>query len=252
MGTTETGKSPNLEVISNSGLKASEGSGAERRRRPRLNLTSEQFRLGSNGKIFSVADLSTQGMALRILDPEDLRLFPIATEIQGLLNIRGQKQSVRARIRHIATELVGCEFESLPDETRAALDKFLDPKVLGQEIRPIPASDASSLWYHGPSGTDLLFWRGLDGQYRRLTLYVLGSYVQWDIEKGLSTGQSQPAPRSDLGEMWGVVRFETQLMQDDTKPDPHKLKIAKELVLSSNLPQDLKKWCVRHFTDDKG
>lgn len=243
-----TGKSPNLEVISNAqtGSEAA-GSGAERRRRPRLNLTSEQFRLGSNGKIFSVADLSAEGMAIRILDPEDLRVFPVAAEIEGLLNLRGQKQSVRARVKRITPELVGCEFENLGAEARAALERFLDPKVLGQEIRPIPASDTSTLWYHGPSGTDLLLWRGVDGQYRRLTLYVLGSYVQWEIERGLSTGQAQAAAQPEHAEMWGVVRFDTMLMQDDAKPDPQKLKIAKELVLSSNLPQDLKKWCVRHF-----
>lgn len=237
-------KSPSLEVVSDAGGGASADS-LERRRRPRLNLSAEQFRLNTNGKIFSVADLSSEGMALRVLDRQDFNLFPVASVIEGTLNLKGRKFPVRARIRHLGADLIGSEFEEISAEVRAELMAFLDPEVLGREIRPIPASDPGTLWYHGPSGTDLLFLRGVDGKYRRLTLFVLGNFIQWDEELGLSTGLAQGS--DSLSEVRGVVRFETMLLRPDARPDREKLAVAKALILSSNLPQDLKKWCVRQF-----
>src|SRR5262249_2303318 len=91
---TPNEKSPNLKSVSDQ-------DGSERRRMPRLNLTGEQFRLGLNGKIFSVADLSTEGMALRVLEPNDLAVFPVATRIEGTLNLRGEKYAVHAQVRHV-------------------------------------------------------------------------------------------------------------------------------------------------------
>lgn len=237
-------KSPNLEIISKD-ESARQPEGAERRRLLRINLSGEQFRLASGGKIFSVVDLSREGMALRLIDPQDSHLFPIAAHVEGLLNLRGIKHVVQARVRHLRADRVGCEFEHLPPASQRAVQEFLDPAFLGREIKPIPASDAATLWYHGPSGTDLLFTRRNDGQYRRVVLYVLGFFVQWDVEGGLCTGTWEA---SDVqGEVWGVMRLETQLLQKEPSPDPAKLRIAKELLLGSNLPQDLRKWCLRHF-----
>ncbi|MGZ3700108.1 MAG: PilZ domain-containing protein [Bdellovibrionota bacterium] len=234
-------KSPNLEVISN----ADQLRGAERRRLPRLSLTAEQFRLSSNGKIFSVQDLSVEGMAIRIIDSEDLRLFTVGAKFEGLLNLKGNKYTVRGHVRHVTRELVGCEFGELDEPVKSALQSFLDPAVLGQEIRPIPSAERNSLWYHGPSGTDLILHRGNDGQYHRMMLYVLGSFVQWEQEKGLSTGRTDIGP--ETGETLGIVRFDTLLLSPDPELDRGKLQIAKTLILSSNLPQDLKGWCVRHL-----
>src|SRR5262249_41794079 len=161
-------------------------------------------RLKQNGKIFSVCDLSPDGMAIRILDRNDLILFTMSRLIEGTLNLRGEKVSVQARVKRITGDAVGCEFESLLPEARTLLEKFLDPKALGQEIKPLPVSERqNTLWYHGPSGTDLLLKRGADGQYTKLMLYVLGIFIQWDHEEGLSTGRTE----SDLSasEVRGVV-----------------------------------------------
>ena len=238
-------KSPSLEVISKEADSSAASSEAERRRMLRINLSTEQFRLNSTGKIFSVVDLSREGMAIRLIDPEDSHLFPIATEVDGLLNLRGRKQAIRAKVRHLRADRVGCQFQDLDRETHALIESFLDPATLGREIKPIPASEPSTLWYHGPSGTDLLFSRGVDGQYRRVTLYVQGVFVQWDVEGGLVTGTWTPS--NQTGEVWGVMRLETQILERDGAPDSAKLKIAKALLLGSNLPQDLKKWCLRRF-----
>lgn len=237
-----TKKFPNLEAVSDP-RKLSSTEAQERRRLPRLSLSGEQFRLAQNGKIFAVIDLSQTGMALRVIDPEDFRLFSIAAVIEGQLNVKREKFPITARVRHVRRDSVGCEFESLPAVTEACLKQFLDPETLGRDLRPLPTSGQSTLWYHGPSGTDLLLWRGLDGQYHRLMLYVQGSFIQWEAEGGLSTGSASSS--DEISEMHGIVRLETLMLNADFRPDPVKLNIAKSLLLSSNLPEDLKKWCVR-------
>ncbi|HAR43186.1 MAG TPA: hypothetical protein DCS07_11260 [Bdellovibrionales bacterium] len=237
-----TTKSPSLEVIS----KPSDHSQHERRRLPRLNLAGEQFRLDQSGKIYSVSDLSAEGMALHLLESEDLKKFPIATKLTGTLNLHGAKHSVRAKVRHIAPNMVGCQFEELSTDASVAINRYLDPAVLGQELRPIPAPEMSSLWYRGPSGTSLFLWRMSDGQFYRMALFVLGTYIQWSEQEGISTGRARSA--EELGEVRGIVRFETMLLEQDVTPDRGKLEIAKTLVTSSQLPQDLKRWCVRQLS----
>ncbi|MEK6578107.1 MAG: PilZ domain-containing protein [Bdellovibrionota bacterium] len=229
-------------------MKSTEGSQdywTERRRLPRLGLTKEQFRLGNNGKIFSVTDLSSGGMALRILDREDLRNFSIGAELEGNLNLKGQKHPIRARVRHIKGELVGCQFEEIPPQIKSVLKGFLDPVSLGRELRPIPVSEEHALWYHGPSGTDVMIWRKPKGGYLRVLILSTGDYVQWEEQTGLVTGQSRPGEQES--ESWGIVRLETMLLDRDAKPDPEKLSIAKTLILSSKLPKDLLTWCVKQL-----
>jgi hypothetical protein len=233
--------SPSLEVISSPRVDTAHGD--ERRRLPRLNLSAEQFRLAQNGKIFSVNDLSVGGMALRILDRQDFLLFPVATLLQGTLNLGGEKHEVQARVRHLGAESVGCELEALTPEARQALEAFLDPKRLGMELKPLPSSESGALWYHGPSGTDLLLRRGADGQYQRMTLYVLGSFIQWTQDGGISTGRARSS--DEQSENRGVLRFETLWLDADAQPDAGKLAVAKTLILSSNLAEDFKKWCIR-------
>lgn len=236
-------KSPDLEVISNP--ITDRASAMERRRLPRLNLTTEQFRLAQNGKVFSVADLSSGGIAFRVLVPTDLDLFPIGEMIDGTINLKGEKYSIKARVRHRGIDLVGCQFEELDSKFNDALNRFLDPVSLGQDLKPVPAEQGGPLWYHGPSGTDLLLWRKNDGRYHRFVLYLLGSFAQWDEEKGISTGHITPA--FEQSDVRGTIRFETMLLNTDPRPDEGKLNIAKTLIMSSNIPQDLKKWCERQL-----
>lgn len=219
--------------------------GQERRRLPRLNLTRELFRLQQNGKIFSIVDLSLDGMAIRVIDPLDLRLFPMGCSLEGTLNLKKEKYRVMAQVRHLGVDLVGCQFFSLSEEAIEALQKFLDPSFLGQELRPIPSAEGSTIWYHGPPGTDLLFWHKSDGEYHRFLACVHGSYVQWDLIEMLVTGKTKPS--HEKSEVRGAIRFDMMLLEKDSEPDPGKLNVAKNLILSSNLPQELKKWCVRRL-----
>lgn len=247
-------KSPSLEVISDNSKNTQES--REKRKKPRIHLASEQFRIDQTGKLFSVVDLSLDGIAFRVLDHSDLTILPVAARVTGILNLRGVKHSVTVQVKNLRNETVGCQFVDLSAESIAALSKFLDPAELGRELRPIPTAqnvrtgESATLWYHGPGGTDLLFGRSLDGRYHRFTLFLLGSYIQWEEDVGVTTGRAASSDdrRDQLSEEWGAVQFETMILNPDSQPDHDKLSIAKALVLSSNLPQDLKKWCVRQLT----
>lgn len=231
------------------GLPHGEGKMWERRQLPRLCVTSEQFRLADQRKFYPVSDLSEGGMGLWIYDPEDLKTWRVGELRAGNLNFNRQKHSVEVRVRNISQDRVGCQFITLGEATRAALIQFLDPKALGMELKPIPvpipSMQMNTLWYHGPSGTDLLLKRWTDGQFQKLTLFLLGTFVQWDAQEGVTSGRTLPSRwRSELH---GIVRLETLHLFADAEPDPGKLSIAKKVILSSNLPKDLRTWCLRHL-----
>jgi len=233
--------SPNLEDVSKGHSQGRE----ERRQLPRLSLGSEQFRFNDTHKIFSVTDLSQNGMGLWCSDREDIQFFSVGLLIEGVLNLKREKYPIQARIRNRGLDRIGCEFENLSSEAARTLSHYLDPKLLGEDLKPIPSTEMSTLWYHGPSGTDLLLKRSTDGQYSKLSLYVLNTYIQWERDQGLTTGRTKI---SDVrSEVRGIFRLETLLLQEDPTPDPLKLSIAKTVIMSSNLSQDLKSWCVRHF-----
>lgn len=238
-------ESPNLEVIATE--PASSARGSEKRKLPRLNLTNEQFKLQLNGKIFTVADLSVDGMSLRILDRADLILFPVGMRIGGELKLSSGKLQVKAQVRNLGKERIGLQFDGLDPSVKAELARFLDPKEMGKGLRAIPAIELGTIWYQGPSGTHLLLSRARDGQYFRLALLVLGTFIRWDLESGVSTGRVASA--FEASEVRGVVRFETMLFEADPSPDLGKLEVAKTLLLSSNLPKDLASWCIRQLAN---
>lgn len=221
-----------------------DASGAERRLLPRLTLSHEQFRLDATGKLFSVADLSLKGMAVRVVEREDLVHFTVGRELTGILNLRREKYPVQARVRHIGKDLVGCEFHDLTKDVETALARTLDPKVLGQEMKPVPSNDLG-IWYHGTSGTEFMIWRDYDGRQTKLAILVLGNLVQWDEEQGLQTGVVKSS--FEESHVLGVTRFETLLIDRDFRIDHQKLSIAKTLLLSCNLPEELKRWCLRRL-----
>lgn len=217
----------------------------ERRKLPRLCLSSQQFR-SSTGKLFAVSDLSQNGMSFRILDPADRNEFAVGGSIQGILNLNREKHPISAKIRNLAGDRVGCQFENLIASTKKAISQFFDPEFQGASLKPIPASAFSTLWYHGECGTELLLKRNPDGKFQDLNLYFSGVYVQWIDPEGLSTGSIKDTGES--GETMGIVHLQSCLLEKDPAPDSEKLNIAKKIILSSNLPQDLRTWCVRQFS----
>jgi hypothetical protein len=217
----------------------------ERRKFPRLGLATEQFRHSRSGKVYSVADLSIKGMAFLLIEPNDIQNFPVGTLFEGTLNLRRIKYSFLARVRNLEGDRIGCEFEKPAEEFSKALEEFLDPSSLGAELKPIPSSDPGSLWFHGPSGTELVVRPAEKGEFKEIVLYVFDDYIRWDREIGIKTGSVRVAPGKV--EMQGVLRWETLLLDEDSAIDEGKLKVAKKIILSSNLSVDLKQWCTRHL-----
>ncbi len=219
--------------------------GAEKRTLPRLTVSHEVFRDAISGKFFAVADLSARGMAIRVAEREDLYLFQVGAEVQGTLNIRREKFQVSGQVRHLGVDLVGIEFAALPASVEHALAGYLDPAMLGQELRPVPTGD-SSLLYASTSGTELLLVRdGLASKgatrITRITVMMLGALIQWDERTGLRTGLVKNSYEESLAV--GVTRLDTLLFAEDSAIDPQKLNLAKHLISSSNLSEDLKKFC---------
>lgn len=217
----------------------------DRRKLPRLALATEQFRLAPEGKLYSVCDLSDEGMGLGVLDRSDLSYFTIGLLLKGVLNIKRQKYSIQARVKHLGRDRIGCAFVDLPLKIKSELRSFLSPTELGAQLKPIPAQERNTLWYHGPSRTDLFLKRSPDGHYKAVNVYVLGIFAEWDAESGLCTGSTKVLDQES--ENLGIVRLDTLSLNADSKPDPEKLSIAKSMILHSHLPQDLRSWCLRHF-----
>lgn len=221
---------------------------SERRRLPRLNVSSEQFKLMPEGKVFSVGDLSVDGLSIHLLEREDFKHFPIAARVTGVLNLRGHKLPVTLIVRNSRDRHVGLSFDaSLAGfaEVKAQLEKLLSPEILGAELKPMPGAMPGVLWYHGPSGTDLLIWRGWDGEYQKFSLFVQGSAITWEREQGVSTGRLEATAERE--ELRGLVRLDSVVVHADATPLSDTLTIAKRIILSSNLPEELKRWMERQL-----
>jgi hypothetical protein len=210
--------------------------GGERRQCIRLNVAKEQFCLRDTGKVFSVDDLSLSGMGVRILDPEDLALFSAGRKLEGILNLRGEKVPVQGQVAHVRRDRVGISFADLDESSGSILRKFMDPEVLGRELQGIPHSTPGMLWYHGPSGTDVFFQKSKNQELERIFVLIHGFYIQWN-EEGLETGAVSHS--EDASQIQGVLRHDSILLDRDKDVDFVKLEIAKKLILSSNLPQQL-------------
>lgn len=214
----------------------------ERRVFPRISLSYEQFRLEENGRVYSVVDLSEKGMAIRVVDSQDLLLLTLGKSVQGILNLKREKYPIAAKVKHVFKDWVGLHFEKLKPNARKAIQGFLSPTSLGKELKPIPSSlEGTTLWFHGPTGTDFLAWKGDQGDWKKFYLFIFGSYVFWEAPGSLSTGKAQFLHQEC--ESRGVFRLEQTLLEPDSKPDKSILELARRLIHHSNLPKPLKGFC---------
>jgi hypothetical protein len=211
-----------------------------------------------------VSDLSAEGMALRVIDREDLERFTVGALVEGRLNLRREKVAVRARVRRLGggepggprVSVAGCEFEGLEPASRERLRVSLDPVALGAELRPVPGAAGAGggfaidgVWYHGPSGTDLWAWRERDGSWRRVLCVALGTVVEWEDGRGVVTGRVVPGDGAGgAAEAQGMVRLESLRIELDARPDAAKMAVAKTLLSGSILPDALKTLWVRRLS----
>jgi hypothetical protein len=203
-------------------------------------MTHEVFRLRSNGKLFFVSDLSVEGMGIRLNEEADLISFSIGHTIEGELKLKGHSLFVSGQVRRVGRSRVGIHWENLEALTRQELIQFLDPKILGESLKLTPAPEGVDLWYHGHLGVDLWIWGVRDESHWERALMVLhGTYLEWqdDHLQGGTMNWSR-----ELSEERGAVQLENLLLTPDAGAlENTQLRVAKELLLCSKLPENLKK-----------
>jgi hypothetical protein len=216
----------------------------DRRRLLRFALAREQFRIKDTGKIFSVIDLSSDGFSVRLIDKEDGILFSVGRWIEGMLNLEGEKFNIRAQVKNIRADVVGCEFsKDLPDLSYSALQEYISPAKIGADLKKSPTSPQHNLiWLHGRCGTELFVWveQKKSEQPLRWILFIAGEFVEWvkDPSHLFTTGRTEFS--KDAAQVQGVLRLDTALLIKDPKPNAGRLAVAKQVVLGCNSLSELK------------
>ena len=114
-------------------------------------------------------------------------------------------------------------------------------------LLPAPlASLEKTRWYHGSSGTDLIFEHTQHDQLQSVSIYVHGVWVNWNQADGLRTGVTALSEKGGSLEL-GVMRLQNQTIRVDSAMDHQKLEVAKRLILSSNLSEAYKQWATQNL-----
>jgi hypothetical protein len=116
------------------------------------------------GRSFPVLDLSHTGLALQREDVGDHEL-PDVTKTEPMTVALGLLPPVFVQVglvRH-SERVLAFEFSNMSTEGRLAIDKFLDPKMIGLNMRPVDRAffspgETFSLWYCGPRDTNFFLW----------------------------------------------------------------------------------------------
>lgn len=116
------------------------------------------------GKSFPVLDLSHTGLAVQREDVADHEL-PDVSKTEPMTVALGLLAPVAVQVglvRH-SERVLAFEFSNMSTEGRLAIDKFLDPKMIGLNMRPVDRAffspgETFSLWYCGPRDTNFFLW----------------------------------------------------------------------------------------------
>lgn len=240
-------KGERFQLITSENTKhAPEFSGLERRRVPRISLGTEQFKMAASGRLYTVADLSAHGLALWAPDPAEFTEYAVGMTLEGVLKVGGGKFPVRIKIRNRTKQRLGCEWLAPATDLLEAVQRCFDPEILGKSLKPIPSPERNFLWYFGLSGTHLSLRRLNDGQFDLLSLCFHDAYVQWTAQSGVQSGTVVVADFPE--ETQGIFRVDTLFFKPDSSMDKKKLEIARKVISSSPLPEEVKGWGVRQFS----
>lgn len=192
------------------------------------------------------------GLAIRLFDRGDLAEFTVGSEHRGLVKVEGLRTDAVFKVRYIRGTLIGAEWVTPSKTLLDHLDQISHPEILGSHLKPYDLPDLSSaVWYHNPVGVDLLFYKALgEGATAqgigRWTLYIHHTFVQWDLDGGVSTGQS--VAEDEEGYAHGIVRLETRLIDYDQHPDRKLIETAIALIEHTPVMQaDLKAMALNHL-----
>ncbi len=214
----------------------------EKRKLPRFHISPCQFHSDSRSRNYPVQDISLGGLAIRLSEKEDLAHFSVASHQPGTVKVEGRKLSCRFEVKYIRGTLVGGEWIEPSPELRDHLEAISHPVKLGESLRKYELPDfAGTDWYHNPVGVDLLlYFRDGEGQGRALnrwTLYVHHSFVQWEFDDGIRTGQA--VAEDDGGYAHGIVRLETRLIEYHPVADKTLIETAVGLVKSAPFADEM-------------
>lgn len=193
----------------------------ERRGNPRIFLDSSLFRLKKNGKIFKVVDIHESGFCLKFLDESDAFLFPVATEVSGILSLIGQKMDVAGQVVHSSAEKAGIELKGQDVETQRWIESLLTPAKLGATLRPFPASPDTTLLFKG----------------------ALNCELKIGIEKN-------GAPKAFCMRFGGMVLASDPVFREEADAPSIGVDMAKAFLLGSGIPDEIKSFCLRRLEDE--
>ncbi len=171
--TTKTGTSESTDdkVIVGTELRL-----IEKRKHPRFLLTHEQFKETKTGRIYTVFDLSLNGLAVKVED----RPWKEGAVIQGILNLNPESIEITPRLLGYYGDRAALKLEALSTYSRSVLAKALSPKRLGSSLKLIreklPLAD---YWFHGVCNTDLLVRLGQAGEVNKVDLFFANFYFGW-------------------------------------------------------------------------
>jgi len=208
----------------------------EKRKLPRFHISPCQFHSDSRTRNYPVQDISLGGLAIRLSEKEDLTHFTVTSRQPGTVKVEGRKLPCQFEVKYIRGTLVGGEWVDPSPELLAHLEAISHPVKLGESLRKYELPDfAGTDWYHNPVGVDLLLYFR-DGEapgrtLNRWTLYVHHSFVQWENDDGIRTGQA--VAEDDGGYAHGIVRLETRLIEYHPVLDKTLMETAISLVKSA-------------------
>jgi hypothetical protein len=196
----------------------------EKRKLPRFHISHCQFLDLEETKTFPVQDVSRGGLAIRLMDRDDLPKFAVSSIHQGMIKVEGKKVPCSFQVRNIRGTLIGAEWVSPSGELIAHLEEISHPERLGVNLRKFDLPELNAThWFHNPVGVDLLFY-----QPGRWMLYIHQNFIQWESDSGVQTGQA--LAEADEGYAHGIVRLETRLIEYDPMIDRSLVRAARELV----------------------
>ena len=223
----------------------------EKRKLPRFHITPCQFHEASNGKNFSIQDISLGGLSLRLVDRTDLPFFAVGTIHEGIVKLEGKKLPGRFQVKYLRGTLIGAEWSNPDPVLIHHLTEVSHPEKLGEHLKKYDLPEfLSSQWFHNPVGVDLLFYppsssAASSAGVGRWTLYIHHSFVQWEMDTGVKTGQA--LSEDEEGYAHGIVRLETRLIEYDDHPDLRMIEAARELVSHAPIDDALKSLVLNHL-----
>jgi hypothetical protein len=115
-------------------------------------------------KSVPVVDLSHIGVAIRREEIQDQDLRNVSN-LEPLILSLGSHPSftTQARLIRYSDQIIAFEIVTVSNEGRKSIDKFLDPKMVGLNMRSIDRSffspeETFSKWYCGPRDTNFYLW----------------------------------------------------------------------------------------------